>query len=160
GLYRAPADRTATTPTNVIEQTVQPGGTDQPFNSFRNSNVPGPGTSGTDPYEWLTHLDRPLVNAIELFHVSAYKPHELTQLFMYSTTTKHAQVAPWLVENSFLFRALEFMNTGERAQGVAHGGRIPGRVNINTFFPQTYSASGSVTRSGIFRALADANPSN
>lgn len=44
------------------------------------------------------------------------------------------QTAPWYDQNSRLFRSVEFLETGSRAAGIGVGGRIPGRVNINTYW--------------------------
>jgi hypothetical protein len=52
---------------------------------------------------WLTHLDRQLTTPLELLHVSAYKPHELTQQFMvddnnngiFDDGERYQHLAPW-----------------------------------------------------------------
>lgn len=64
---------TAAYPSQVPAQTNAVAG--QPANTFYSQNLP------RDNYSWLTHLDRPVVNQLELLHVSGYKPHELTQQF-------------------------------------------------------------------------------
>jgi hypothetical protein len=78
------------------------------------------------PFDWLVHLDRHLVSPMELLHVSAFKPHELTQQFMTSTTS-FAHRAPWLDEDlgaaspaqsHRLYRALEFFTTHSQSAGL------------------------------------------
>ncbi len=55
------------------------------------------------------------------------------------------QRAPWFTPEARLHRFLEFVETGSRAAGVAPGGRIPGKININTVWDVD-----------TFRALCDA----
>jgi hypothetical protein len=100
------------------------------------------------PFDWLVHLDRPLLSPIELLHVSAFKPHELTQQFM-QPNQPFGHRAPWYDQSSLIYRFLEFVETRDRAVGSVRGGRIPGRININTVW-------GAET----FRALCDAQSSN
>jgi hypothetical protein len=93
------------------------------------------------PFDWLVHLDRQLISPMELIHVSGFKPHELTQQFMKDvdgnlraskvSTEKFQHRAPWTDANARIFRALEFLSTGERSAGGGTFGRIPGKVNIN-----------------------------
>src|SRR5690606_24464261 len=92
-------------------------------------------------FEWLVHLDRPLVNAMELQHVPAVAPHELTHRFVSPTapppgtpipaTDKHRHTARWQDPATHLHRALELLAVRPWIHDVAEGGRTPGRVNIN-----------------------------
>ena len=103
------------------------------------------------PFDWLVHLDRPLVNQLELLQVTAGKPHELTLQFMVPNATgtdvvKFAGTAPWLVTTPLtalsagvqtpaangLLRAFDLLRVQPFGQQTAIGGRIPGRININT----------------------------
>src|SRR5262249_42928742 len=56
-----------------------------------------------------------------------------------------------------LSRCLEMLGTGDRTQGSAFGGRVMGKVNINTVWSTTLSG-GTVGQDNqrILRALADA----
>src|SRR5262249_10077082 len=50
---------------------------DQPQHTFFRHNEPR-----AQPFDWLVHLDRPLISPMELLHVSGCRPSELTQQFM------------------------------------------------------------------------------
>jgi hypothetical protein len=57
------------------------------------------------------------------------------------TPKTFAQTAPWYDPNSRLSRVLEFLETGSRAAGIGVGGRVPGKVNVNTYqHPETLLA--------------------
>jgi hypothetical protein len=99
------------------------------------------------PFDWLIHYDRPLINQLELLHLHAGKPHELTLNFMVPNSVspgvfgvkKYAGVAPWLPEpvqgqtvSNALYRALELLRVQPYGHQMAFGGRVPGRININT----------------------------
>src|SRR5207237_5608304 len=74
-------------------------------------------------------------NALELLHVSGYRPHELTQQFITvngGNSLKHQQYAPWQNPNAMVYRALELMGVPSYMAGTTNGGRVPGRININT----------------------------
>jgi hypothetical protein len=132
----------------VQAQTAQPA-PNQPKNSFYQLNQPV-GLPAGQPFHWLTHLDRQLISPMELLQVSAYKPHELTQQFVTGTPLVGFQYnqhrAYWFdeelaaagINNSshLLYRLFEFLGTGNRAAGMTPGGRIPGKVNINTIYDQ------------------------
>jgi hypothetical protein len=112
---------------------LQTGGApDEPNHTFwqANSNaMPNPPTN--KPFHWLFHVDRPLINPMELMQVSAFKPHELTQEFMEQRGTASAvpyhHVVPWFDQDQAtaspqdshrLFRLFEFVGTRSRAAGL------------------------------------------
>jgi hypothetical protein len=102
----------------------------------------------TVPFNWLVHLDRPLVNPLELLHVSGYPPHGLTQKFITSAGSfKH--YAPWFDQKSLIYRLLELVGTSHQQSGTYFGSRVPGRININT-----------LTAAEVFQALCDAQANN
>jgi hypothetical protein len=96
--------------------------------------IPGPGAWPkiapfnfgwyTVNFDWLIHLDRPLVSPIELLHVSDVRPHELTQTFVQpgiaGTAAAGAPTANmqrvgkglgWFNNNARLYRFLEYVQT-------------------------------------------------
>jgi hypothetical protein len=155
----------------------------QPQNTFFRHNavegVPPPNlaTAGQTlkiPFDWLVHLDRQLISPIELLHVSGFKPHELTQQFVDPTSTQipgsnpsgsfgipFQHIAPWTNESTRLYRSLEYVQTRSRAAGVARGGRVPGRINLNGIWDTVPAADNAAQRNpSVFRALCDAQPGN
>lgn len=116
----------------------------QPMNTFYRPNAPL-----ATPCHWLMHLDRQPISPMEMLLVSAFKPHELTQQFVDQQGKAHRHTAPWYESSTRLYRLFEFLETHSRAAGVRPGGRIPGKININTIWdPET------------FRALCDRQNSN
>ncbi len=98
------------------------------------------------PFSWLVHLDRPLVNQLELRQVSGFKLHELTQQFM-TAAGAFQHRAPWggqPGQDSLLYRALDVLGTPNAMLGTIRGGRLPGNINLNT-----------ITEAEILLALAD-----
>ncbi|MFL5241418.1 MAG: hypothetical protein ACJ8FY_04865 [Gemmataceae bacterium] len=123
------------------------------------------GQTLTIPFDWLTHADRKLISPMELLHVAAYKPHELTQQFMLQPPPVGGAAqpplqffhrAPWYDQTSRLYRFLEFAETPDNGWGIPYGGRVPGRININTVFPGL-NAAGTGLDLSIFEALCDAS---
>jgi hypothetical protein len=123
--------------------------------TFGRQNFPQPAQC-----DWLTHLDRPPTSPPELLHVSGCQPYQLTQQFV--RTDDAGQVkrfghrAPWLDPGRLpggpshcLYRLFEFLETGPLADGVAAGGRLPGKINLNTVWDVE-----------TFRALCDAQLAN
>jgi hypothetical protein len=102
----------------------------------------------TIPFNWLPHLDRQLISPVELMHVSAHKPHELTHTFVQGGVP-YSQGAQWLNQNTRLFRFFEMVETQSRLPGTVVGGRIPGKPNINTIWDPE-----------VFLGLVDAQPGN
>jgi hypothetical protein len=109
------------------------------------------------PNDWLAFADRPLVSPIELMMVSKYSPHLLTQKFVSGPNNpntgepsqKHQHVADWLDPNQRLWPLFEFVSASAPVQWAPVGGRVLGRININTVWDPE-----------IFRALTDPQPSN
>ena len=129
--------------------------------------TPSTGTNGETP-DWLVHYDRQLVSPAGLLLVSTFRPHELTQKFVeVDTTTKrskaHQHAAAWMDETTGLHRFLELVqchgeyfltqsSSGKPVALLPSGGRIMGRVNLNTM---PLDATGTV--SPVLDALLDAN---
>ncbi len=108
-------------------------------------NTPRPATGH---YDWLVHLDRPLISPMELLEVAGCQPHQLTHRFVTEEGPFNHR-PPWFDQTRRLYRVLEFLETRSRAAGVGVGGRLPGKVNLNTIWdPET------------FRALCDPQPAN
>lgn len=110
---------------------------EMPQNSFFQHNVdsltpgdnwPGIAPDGYPPFDWLVHLDRPLISPMELLHVSAFKPHELTQQFLTAEgpNDKFHHRVPWFddslnldqYQSHRLYRVFEFLTTGHRSTGM------------------------------------------
>jgi hypothetical protein len=111
-------------------------------------------------FDWLTHLDRVLVSPMELINVSGVKPHELTRWFQSApagfnartlSTNPSPHLVPWTKGDGRLYRFFEFATTGSFQDGYAVGGRVPGKINVNTMGPQDLE---------VFRAIVDAQPGN
>ncbi len=121
----------------LARQQPTPAHADQPQHTFfqHNADAATPGPNRRVPprnypaFDWLVHLDRQLISPLELLHVSAFKPHELTQQFRTGDTDdqKFAHRAPWLDEDLVgssvpqshrLYRALEFLGTHCRVAGM------------------------------------------
>lgn len=128
------------------------------------TNVDGGGATRTEtlmtPFDWLVHMDRPLVNQIELFQVRDTPPHRVTGQFLRASTTPlpsgavtgvtyDAGYANWRSIDDGVARALEYLTVKPYTVGVAHGGRVPGRINVN-----------GVQDRRVLRGLLDAQGSN
>ncbi len=107
--------------------------------------LPNPNAAGQTlklPFDWLVHLDRPLTNPLELLHVSAFKPHELTQQFMddldgdetLQPSERFLHLAPWFDPAARLYRFLEFFEcTLQEGQSPNHRA---GKMNLNMMFDE------------------------
>lgn len=104
-------------------------------------------------FDWLVHLDRHVISPLELFHVSAWAPHQLADKF-HQNGAAHQQGAKWLDPNTRLARFFEYVQTAPRTVGVTQGGRMPGKINLNTM------SFHDPVKSDVFRALCDAQSGN
>lgn len=91
------------------------------------------------PFDWLPQMDRPLVNEIELLSVRDTPPHRVTDQFLLGNTASPGVAyrfgaAPWLSDG--YTRALEFLTVKSYVMGVPHGGRVPGKINVNVLRDQ------------------------
>jgi hypothetical protein len=112
----------------------------EPSAPVQPDSLTSPNTIKT-PFDWLQHGDRQLISPMEILHVSAFKPHELTQQFFARPSVGpvpqafQQRAANAIVDQrSRLYRVFEFLETGDRALGTANGARIPGRINVNTLW--------------------------
>jgi hypothetical protein len=129
---------------------------------------PGQVTNGTlqKPFLPLNHMDRILLNPIEMLHVVAMKPHELTQSFFKIPgpgSTRLAYTANWLDQadqanlpggsnrSTFLFRALDYLRMSPFMEGTSPGSRVPGRTNVNMqFAPELFAAVADPSQANRF----------
>jgi hypothetical protein len=99
------------------------------------------------PFDWMVHPDRPLVNPFELFQVRDTAPHRVTDLFIIPSLVTTSGNAPpgvsynagyanWRDTTSGMTRALEYLAVKPFTSGVPHGGRVPGRINLNAIQDQ------------------------
>jgi|GEM_PF-1808550 len=98
------------------------------------------------PFDWLPQWDRPLVNELELLSIRDTAPHRVTDQFVFTSNTTaagstiptgvayHFGAAPWLSDG--YTRALEFLTVKPYVMGVPHGGRVPGKINVNVLRDQ------------------------
>ncbi len=86
------------------------------------------------PFDWFVHMDRPLINQTELFHVRDTAAHYVTDRFLRLGANNLPDyefgVGQWRA-SAGLARALEFLTVRPYTVGVPHGGRDPGRINPN-----------------------------
>jgi hypothetical protein len=117
------------------------------------NNQPGQGPTLDWPFDWLTFADRPLTNVTEVMNVPSTPPHLLTQAFGYNALTKKRDpanhLAPWGIQDARIYRALEYFAVGDRSPYPGTGGRLAGKVNVNTVFDQP-----------IIDAVVDAQPNS
>jgi hypothetical protein len=145
-------------------------------NSLRPATPGGPSQNPAEtlmsPYGWPVHFDRPLVNQLELLHVTGVKTHELTQNYVsapapggMANLRSDMALAPWLgskgtaptivpgydptvnLTNNGLYRAFDLLRVKPWGYGVPLGGKVHGRINVNT-----------VQDPRVLQALFDAPP--
>ncbi|HEY2784726.1 MAG TPA: hypothetical protein VGJ05_07085, partial [Fimbriiglobus sp.] len=123
------------------------------------------------PFEWMVHLDRPLVNALEATFAPAVPSHQLTQQFITSPAPgvilKHQHLAPWtpdlaapmaaqlkvsaasIADAAALYRGLELLTVKPWTYGTPNAGKVAGKININL-----------ITDPRVLLALADPQSGN
>lgn len=89
------------------------------------------------PFDWLVHMDRPLVNQLELLQVRDTPSHLVTDYFVrqQGTNLDYEGGYPRWLDNGFS-RAFEYLTVRSRTWGVGHGGRVPGLINVNAITDQ------------------------
>ena len=117
-------------------------------------NSMGGSNSNATGAPMMMHLDRNLINPLELINVPCCFPHEFTQRsnrwnFPIDqagvTTFPFAHNWPWFDENTRLYRFLEAVGVSPLQAGEALHGRALGKVNVNTMHSEE-----------VFQAVADA----
>lgn len=112
-------------------------------NTFTAGTPPTLSDTIMTPFDWLVHMDRPLVNPLELLQVRDTPPFRVTQQFLVGAGSNPyappAGTAPgvgydtgyprWIDDG--LARALEYLTVRPYTAGVPHGGRVPGQINVN-----------------------------
>ena len=160
--YRySPVDPTASL-FNVALGTPPTGEPNHTFWSINSNSGPTPpagyqaiGNGGFETPLPRIHLDRIVTSPTELFTTPFCRPHE----YMMLNDGSYSFCTPWLDTNNRLYRWLELVQAGDTRSLVAmgggsyipvgnSGGRIPGKINLNT-----------VSRE-VFFALCDAQAGN
>ena len=113
-------------------------------------------------FPMLVHLDRKLINPLELLNVACCFPHEFTQRATRWHTAVPEMVGgvnidrypyaanwPWFDENTRLYRFLEAVAVEPLQNGEALNGRSLGKININT-----------MPHANVFHALCDGTETN
>ena len=132
-----------------------------PMSTFFRQN-----SNATAPFHWLTHLDRKLINALEMVHVAGYgiAPSSLTNQFAQvaggpPAYNRHSAASQFLaglgtantggIANGVgtFFKTLDLLQVGPHQTGMAVGATTHGKVNVNTVTYQT-----------VLEALLAANP--
>ncbi|MEZ6142275.1 MAG: hypothetical protein R3B84_17080 [Zavarzinella sp.] len=113
-------------------------------NTFRRHNLEDPADPTTTqtlkyPFDWCVHLDRVPASPAELVHVSAVSPTLLTHNYFQVPAAPPYPVrwnyqAPWFDNGTRLYRAMDLFAPPSRIHGVGDGGRVPGKININTVY--------------------------
>jgi hypothetical protein len=124
----------------------------QGFNNMSQWTITGSTKLRVDPGP---NAEDVLVNSVSgsatppTFNVTFSKPHaagfpivlQPASVTISPLPSNFGHRAPWFDQSARLFRALEFLETGNRAAGIGVGGRIPGKVNINTIWdPEVFLA--------------------
>jgi hypothetical protein len=139
----------------IVDQKDPAGGTAATQHSLGQLNK----ATGTAPntdlpnYDWLVHLDRQVLSPMELFNVSGFHPWQLTHQFRTDNGSganpNYGHLVPWTDQTNRLYRIFEFLEAHDRAAGMTAGGRLAGKININTIWDQE-----------TFNALCDQQTSN
>jgi len=116
------------TPVSSIRQ-----GAPRDADDYINHSVVKHNDGAKDSFDWLVHLDRTLISPAEISCVSAWKPHELTQRFVRNGVPQQ-HLANWFDNEQRLFRAFSLLDVRSRNYGMPFGGRLPGRMNLNTMY--------------------------
>jgi hypothetical protein len=90
------------------------------------------------PFDWMPHMDRPLINSLELMPCRDSASHLVTPLFVQQVPTGagpqllyETGTAGWRYLENGIARGLEMLTVKPYINGVPHGGRIPGQINLN-----------------------------
>ncbi len=162
----------------TLRQTNNPPSTTTPALSFfqHNAQTPAAPTVITGdsnlvtPFEWMPHPDRRLINAEELLNVPVSRPHELTLQFAQPSASGRPVFHQYTLRAAFeqrvtgtaplvaptgtttlapYYRALELLTVKPWVSDIPHGGRVPGKINVNAIQDKL-----------VFDALLDQNPNN
>jgi hypothetical protein len=141
-----------------------PGNTFFKLNAISDTAAPPAANDTIDSsFDWFAHLDRQLTNIMELLQVSSFPPHLLTHKFVTTATPtnpagpndRNQHVAPWFDQNcppgqsARLHRFFETVGFRDRTTQAPFGGKLYGKVNINTIYDQE-----------TLQAICDPNPGN